>query len=114
MRELKLVPEDEHFTELYFEDYAGLFEKPDEEKIDSFSFTIGNSEGADKEYPYIVYLENGTDKTVIDLGKVSVNDHGSKTVSESYAFKTDHSAEILYVELPEQKQKIHLSLTNNK
>jgi hypothetical protein len=110
---LKLIPEDEHFTELYFEDYGNLPQKSIKGEALSFSFTIKNDEGIDKQYPYIVYFENNGEKFVLDDNTVPIKYKESRTIKESYVYSQDYAKETLFVELPQQRQRVYFLLTDN-
>lgn len=107
-----LMPEPERFTELYFDDYDNLPKKIIDNKTISFSFTVHNLEGMDKEYPYVIYTKKNHGETVLDIKTVSVKNNEYKTVTESYTFNEFSTEEIVFIELIEQDQKIHFLLTN--
>lgn len=105
----KLLPRDEQFTELYFNNPASL---PSEavrgSKID-FSFTIHNLEGADKDYTYSVYFTDATGAiTSIDKNTRRVAYDGNEIIQEAYTYSG--TAGRITVELPELNQSLHFSI----
>lgn len=111
MNKLKLIHRPERFTELYFENHANLPKKMAKGETISFSFTIHNVEGSDTEYPYAVYFKNSYGITKVDKNTVLVKDNEYKTITKSYTFRSGSTEEILYVELIDQKQELHFSLS---
>lgn len=113
---LYLIPREEPYTALYFEYYDDLPTKVAAGEMVSFTFTIKNAEGVDKEYPYKIYFKTGDSRKrlAVDAGTVSIKDGESQTIARSYTFTEDHAQEILYVELPESGQKIHFILKSDE
>jgi hypothetical protein len=109
---LRLIPQTERFTELYFNDPQSLPKTVPIGYTGHFAFTIHNMEDTSKTYVYLVYtiLSNGT-KFVIDRKSISLADKESKTLVESYRFVTARNTFAVYVELPENGQNIHFVLT---
>lgn len=113
--DLHLIPRQEYFTELYFNNHTNLPKKLAKGVSINFSFAIRNLEGKDKEYPYIVYFKNdkyGT--TTLDLKTVLVKDNEEKIINETYTFSSKTLKETLFVELTELNQEIHFALTKGK
>jgi hypothetical protein len=52
-----LIPQEEHFTELFFNDHQHLPSTITLGKTEKFAFTIHNEEGKDMEYNYVVNFE---------------------------------------------------------
>lgn len=112
---LHLIPRQEHFTELYFNNHTNLPKKLGKGVSINFSFAIRNLEGADKTYPYIVYFKNpqyGT--TTVDRKTVLVKNDEEKIINETYTFSSNTLKETLFVELTELNQEIHFALTKGK
>jgi hypothetical protein len=110
---LKLTPQTEKFTELYFENSSNLPRVSKEGETMFFSFTIDNLEGKDKQYHYSVCLKNESGMTLIDDNTASIKSGESRTINETYTFPVSYPKEILFVELPELNQEIHFFLANN-
>ena len=113
---LYLIPREEPYTALYFEYYDDLPTKVAAGEMVSFTFTIKNAEGVDREYPYKAYFKTGDSRKrlAVDAGTVSIKSGESQTISRSYTFTQDHAQEILYVELPESGQTIHFILKSDE
>lgn len=112
---LHLIPRQEHFTELYFNNHTNLPKKLAINETITFTFAIRNLEGKDKEYPYAVYFKNdvyGT--TTVNQKTVLVKDNEEKIITETYTFNSNTVKETLFVELTELKQEIHFVLTKGK
>lgn len=116
MDKMLLIPREEPFTALYFEYYEDLPTAFEADEVVSFTFTIKNSEGYDKEYIYDAYFKDGIHQgsLSVDKGKVFIKNGESRTISESYVFAQKYKQETLFVELPESGQKIHFILKNNQ
>ncbi len=88
---LKLIPEPEPFTELYFDTYPQDPSQVTNGTTISFSFTIHNVEGTTTTYPYLVYVMRSLGTTTIDEGVITLADNASSTISEaavlSYAWE---------------------------
>lgn len=113
LSELGLLPAKERFTELYFDNLLPLFaEMTGGINIDS-SFTIHNVEGEDREYSYLVYykLENGNIE-MVDQNTVFVKNNEKRTIKKSVFFLNSKDKVIVYVDLPDLKQKIHFIINN--
>lgn len=102
-----LVPKEEHYTELYFEDPTHLPSKVATGDKVSFSFTVHSMEGKNTERLYIVYFASDDGyNDMIDNGMLSLGDGEYKTLSESYTFARKVNAGRVVVELPTLNQKI--------
>lgn len=116
VRELRifhLLPESEHFTELYLESEE-LPRVAQKGRTISFSFVIGNSEGEAKKYPYIVYIKNREEKIIIDEGSINIEDNEHHRIQVLYTFQQDYENSTLFIELPNQKQGLHFSINSNR
>lgn len=112
---LHLIPRQEHFTELYFNNHTNLPKKPAIKETITFSFAIHNLEGKDKEYPYAVYSKNDKYGTInIDQRAVLVKDNEEKIITEKYTSNSNTDKETIFVELIDQRQEIHFALTKEK
>lgn len=110
---LKLVPEPERFTELYFENASFLPKETVEGVSDSFSFTVHNMEGATTTYPYRVYFEypSGHEVTFTE-NRVSLPDTASTTISVSHAFLASNERGMVVVSLTSLNQSIDFLVPN--
>lgn len=112
MDSLLLIPRKEPFTALYFEYYDDLPAQYAIGDTISFTFTIKNAKGFDKEYAYDIYVINAASQKIIpmDKGTVLVKNEEGQTITKSYIFAKDYGQETMFVELPESKQAIHFIL----
>lgn len=111
MKNLKVLPEAERFTELYFPKYDTLPHIAAEDQKIDFSFSIRNLEEDDCNYKYLVYYESNNSKISIDSGNVEVRKSEVRTIEESYIFKQKYEEGKVVVELPDKNQRIHFHLT---
>lgn len=95
----------EPFTELYFEDHSNLPRTIEKYKQYSFSFTIHNLESRDVEYPYIVYLQTDSEKTILDSGRLTLQNDEYRSQEEHFGPLRSPRAEIV-VELTNKNQQI--------
>lgn len=107
MNELKLIPQPERFTELYFENHTSLPTLVSTNTPLTFSFTFHNLEGEDMVYPYHVYIKDAFGTTTIENTSVMVENNSYKTITENYMLKSVNSQKTLFVELPSKNQKLH-------
>lgn len=114
LNNLKLIPQPEKFTELYFENHASLPRQIVKNETISFSFTIHNLEGIDMKYPYVVYFKNNYGTTTVEDNIIFIKNNEYKTITESYTFKSASAQETLYVELTDQRQQLHFALSGVK
>lgn len=110
MEKLKLLPEAEHFTELYFQNYKDLPQNVTAGQTVSFSFAVRNLEGEDQGYKYSVYFESDGSRAPIDSGEVMIKDNETQTIDEVYIFKDNDKKGKVVVELPDKNQHIHFQL----
>ena len=110
---MDLIPKDEHFTELYFENHTSLPHAIFQGETISFAFTIHNLEGATTTYPYSVYFYDGTSTIPIDQSTTTIPDNGTSTESETYTFKTSPMWQEIFIELIGRDQFIHFKMGND-
>ena len=110
---LKLVPQPERFTELYFDNYAALPKKTLANQPILFAFTVHNLEGITTTYPYSVYFidANGI-RTSIDKNSVTIPDNATTSVTVGYTFKTSNLTGQVVVNLLNLNQQIDFILPN--
>ncbi|MFA7169680.1 MAG: hypothetical protein WC178_02395 [Candidatus Paceibacterota bacterium] len=115
LNQMNLVPREDNFTTLYFENNAELPQIIAQGEEVSFSFTIYNTEGVDREYDYSVYFQNPSNLKIItvDEGTVFIKNREKKTIFETYTFRQNHEKEVLFVKLFEPKQEIHFTLSEH-
>jgi len=114
LNDLKLIPQPERFTELYFENSANLPRATIANQSISFSFTIHNLEGVTTTYPYTVYFlyPSGTEATFAS-SSVMLADGASTTISVIHKFLTSNLTGRVVVDLPSQgDQQIDFLLPN--
>ena len=89
MNTLKLVPEPERFTELYFTNPAAIPTSTIAGQPMSFAFTIQNLQGVTTTYPYTAYFKNPAGQTIpLARGIVSLADNASTSIPVLYTFPT--------------------------
>ncbi|MEK7623216.1 MAG: hypothetical protein AAB408_00910 [Patescibacteria group bacterium] len=112
---LKLIPTQERFTELYFNDYP-ILQKEEivKGKAISFSFAIHNVEGMDRAYAYRVYakFENGVIRE-LEHGTHFIKDNQAQNFPVSFALPFATQKVTVVVELPGEQQVIHFSIPTN-
>lgn len=116
-----VIPKKERFTELFIENHPEILAWQKEGVLTdvplTFSFTIRNIEGVDKDYPYAAYITS-KEGVNFDLkrGVVSIKNGESKTITETYipASTTPQYKGVIYIELLEQSQSIHFSTDERK
>jgi len=110
----KLIPRQERFTELYFNDHINLPKQISRSENISFSFVIHNLEGESREYPYLVYFKSQNGQiTNIEENTVTLSNGNYKTIEESYTSAFAKNAGGIYVELQKPQQEIHFLLNDN-
>jgi hypothetical protein len=114
LENLKLLPQPEHYTELYFNDPSALPSTVPLASI-AFSFTIHNVTGQAMVYPYTVSLVTSPTTTeVISSGSEQVNAGQTVAVPAVVSVsKTVKSGEVV-VTLVNQKQSIDFWLGNTQ
>jgi hypothetical protein len=111
---LKITPEPETFTELYFEDFNSLPKQSLAGHALNFTFTIHNLEGVSKYYTYVVYFEYSTgEKTILKQGSIIVDNNDYRSVNVNYVFKASNLKGKVVVNLANLNQQIDFILPNN-
>jgi len=112
--EWKLVPKQERFTELYFDDHVNLPKQIQKGEKISFSFVIHNLEGKKWDYPYAIFFisQNGQ-VTKIEEKTVTLSNGEFKTIEESYISNLAENNGGIHVALQQPQQEIHFLLNNN-
>ena len=115
LNSLKLIPQPEQFTELYFENSSNLPRSTVAKQPITFSFGIHNVEYATTTYPYEVYFEY-PDGSQVDItsGIVTLPNDASTTIPVSYTFSASNLTGMIVVNLPSQdNQSIDFLLPDN-
>jgi hypothetical protein len=110
---VKLVPEPEPYTELYFDNADSLPTSTTAGQPMAFSFTIHNVEGTSTVYPYEVYFQypNGA-PFVIARDSVTLADGASTTIDVLHTFKPLSTQGKIVVDLTSLKQQIDFIVNN--
>lgn len=95
----------ETFTELYFENHVNLPKDIKRFEQYKFTFTIHNLENKDIDYPYIVYLQRGAEKTIIYKDRVYVKNNEFKSIKKTVGPLKNLRSKIV-VELVDKNQNI--------
>lgn len=82
---MKLLPQEETFTEVYFSDHQKLPQKVDPYQLIPVEFTIHNLEGKEYKYGYEVLINTDGNKVPLTQATVSLEDNEYKTIKESYS-----------------------------
>lgn len=106
-----VLPKEEHFTELYFNDHLSLPHEVRAGEDISFTFIVHNVEGKNMLYPYRTYMVTQHGTTTIEDGTRITLSGGYATTSETFVTSPNFGNGIIYVELPEQNQVIHFLIT---
>ncbi|MDB5238936.1 MAG: hypothetical protein JWO00_271 [Candidatus Parcubacteria bacterium] len=114
LKDWKLVPQPEHFTELYFNNYDDLPKRSVKGFTAAFSFTIHNMEGATMTYPYKVYFEYSSGRiTPFVEGSITLADGESYATTTTHVFETTDLQGKVIVAIPTLNQEIDSILPNN-
>lgn len=111
MNNLKLVPQPEPFTELYFDNVPGLPKATVAKQPISFSFTIHNVEYKPVVYPYNAYFEtpDGTE-LIFASNSVSLASNDSTTITASFTPLASNETGEVVVNLTNLNQQIDFLL----
>jgi hypothetical protein len=109
-----LIPKEERFTELYFNDHINLPKQISKGEMINFSFVIHNLEGKTEKYNYVVFFKSLDGKIVnIDEFNVVIKDGEKKMIHIDYISERENNTGGVFVELKGKKQAIHFLLNNN-
>lgn len=114
LNNLKLIPQPERFTELYFLNSSFLPRETVAKQQMAFAFVIHNVEGVTTTYPYAAYFEypDGS-KTSLQGGIVSLANNASTTISVTHTFRSSNLTGEVVVNLTSLNQQIDFLLPNN-
>lgn len=109
----RLLPEEEPFTELYFEDHQKLPLLLEEDQVASASFTIVNRENRQTPYLYEV-VKSATNEAarVISSGSATLENDEKRTVRFLYTAATEEAKTRIQVRLRGMDQQIHFWINN--
>jgi hypothetical protein len=115
LNSLKLIPQPETFTELYFENASYLPRATVAGQPISFSFGIHNVEYATMTYPYEVYFEYPDGSQIyFTSGTVTLASDASTSIPVTYTFQASGLVGKVVVDLPSLgDQQIDFLLPNN-
>lgn len=104
---MKLLPQPERFTELYFPQNLLLPKTADGNPL-TFSFTIHNEQGAATTYPYqvVIQLPDGKTQTVAS-GSTVLADGQMRMLAQSVLLPRGVTTAEIAVVLPAQQESIH-------
>lgn len=110
---LKLVPQKETFTELYFNNVDSLPIAASNGGKGTFSFTIHNEEGVQTVYPYLVFFlaPNGR-RTIFARGTAMIDSKAYQTITAPYTFSTATQKGMVVVLLTNLNQQIDFLIPN--
>jgi len=110
---LKLIPQPEHFTELYFDNHLSLPKNIVAKQPVSFSFVIHNLEGATTTYPFSVYFEYpGGTRITLTSSSVTLADNASTSIAVVHTFRTSNLTGMVVVNLMTLDQQIDFIVPN--
>lgn len=109
---LRLLPEHDRFTELYFEDYDRLEHTAAPGQPVSLSFTVRNLEGRSRNYRYDVRLLGARELTLLERNTLEVPADGERTLPKSYLLPAECPGCAVSVVLIDENQEIRFHLDN--
>jgi hypothetical protein len=107
---LRLVPQDEHFTEVYFPDAAVLPKIVTRKQPIAFSFVIHNQEGANAVYPYEIFVIEDGQQASLKKDWVALARGEATTEAFSFTPKGDFHEMTMYVNFPSVQEQLHFSV----
>jgi hypothetical protein len=116
---LKIIPEPEHYTELYLNNSESLPKTISAKQVVPFSFSLHNVMGQSEMYRYRVYgvLPQGKSVGIVN-GTVTLEDNASTTITEVYLFPTKNIASstpiTIFISLPDFNQVLHFVLPSRE
>jgi hypothetical protein len=116
---LKIIPEPEHYTELYLNNSEALPKTIVAKQIVPFSFSLHNVMGQSEQYRYRVYGVLAQGKSIaIANGSVILNSGASTTITEVYLFPAKNIASstpiTIFISLPDFNQDLHFVLPSRE
>ncbi len=112
LRDNKLLPLPERFTELYLEDHSKLPSTVIGETVYPFQFTVHNLEYQTMEYPYTVIVDNKNGISQIDKGAFSLKHNGFHTIDETFQVASVSGRTKISIKLTNKNQEVHFWVNN--
>ena len=109
---LRLIPQEERFTELYFDQYPTATEHAGLQRI-SFTFAIHNKEGATVTYPYTVYGEANDQILISSSATTTVGADETAVIPVSLNFPYGSRRRVV-IELTKLGQRISFWLSSGQ
>jgi hypothetical protein len=108
------IPQEEHFTELYFNDPTELPENAEPGETVTFTFTIHSLENTDKNYTFITTFTSKDGRSYpIDERSILITHDEYQVYEESFQLPVDYEQGVVSVTIPEIDQHIHFWLYNS-
>ncbi|NTW47947.1 MAG: hypothetical protein HGA48_03340 [Candidatus Yonathbacteria bacterium] len=112
---LLLIPQEETFTALYFEEMPQIQRVSPSQKNISFSFTVENHENTTTTYPYSITATSGdTLYGILTQGELTIEQGQKKTLVQEYTLIDRDSAERINITTHEgtpEERHIHFYLS---
>lgn len=114
---LLLLPKEEHYTELYFEDPAHLPKTYTPGKKEKFAFTLHNLEGEDKDYTFQAFfvpygIEHASTSTLsTEILHVPLGGYMTKEIVYTLVWDQAVSKGSVVVRILNTDQEIHFNVT---
>ena len=105
-----LVPEPEHLTELYLNDYDSLPTSITSSQNVPISFSIHNLEGATSTYSYTMYTASSSPKKINVTGSIVLSPDEVGVVKQSIKLSATAVPIEIFVSLPNQGLLLHFIL----
>jgi hypothetical protein len=105
-----LIPRNESFSELYFDEHLSLPRSLKEDRQLDFSFTIANHEKADRPYRYEVTYWQANQNEIIVQGEREIKSGESDRIQIAHKLPDAKEQYRIEVRLPESGQAIHFYL----
>lgn len=111
LNDLKLIPIQESFTELYFTNHHNLPSQIRLNEKQYFSFTIRNLENKDLDYKYVVFLSYPDNQEIVDSKTIYLKNGESLNINEAFLINKSTSKATVSVRLSKFNQEIRFLLT---
>ncbi len=104
---LSLLPKQQSFTELYFQDPNNLPQSYQPGIPLSFSFSLHNEENRETQTPFTVIVTNHTGTKIVDLSTAVLKPNQSQSFTEQITINALATRSAVSVNLPDKNQSIH-------
>ena len=108
--QLRLVPQNERFTEVYFSDAALLPKVVARRQPIAFSFVISNQEGTTTVYPFEIYVLKDGVKVSLQKSWLEVASGAASTTNIRFTPHGNFHEMTVYVNLPSVQEQLHFSV----